>query len=85
MNNYQFTQNQQDYLAARFHIDETQITQASHLAFLKIQSWKFALKTPSVGTRFKDEAAEMLQQSFFVFTKNMEVLQHEGFFNQSEN
>jgi hypothetical protein len=85
MNNYQSTENQQDYLAARFHIDETQITQASHLAFLKIQSWKFALKTPSVGARFKNEAAEMLHQSFFIFAKNMEVLQQEGFFNQSEN
>ncbi|MGZ5246124.1 MAG: hypothetical protein ACXWV5_03540 [Flavitalea sp.] len=85
MNNYPFTENQQDYLAARFHIDETQVTQASHLAFLKIQSWKFALRTPSVGTKFKDEAAEMLNKSFFVFSKNMEVLQHEGFFNQSQN
>lgn len=85
MNNYQFTDNQQDYLAAKFHIDETQITQASHLAYLKIQSWKFALKTPSVGARFKDEAAEMLHHSFFIFQKNEEILEQEGFYTQSQN
>jgi len=79
MKNYPFTGNEQDYLAAKFHIDETHIMQASHLAFLKIQSWKFALKTPSVGTRFKNEAAEMLEQSFFEFLTAKTLLEKENF------
>ena len=77
MNNYPFTDNEQDYLAAKFHIDETHILQASHLAYLKIQSWKFALKTPSVGHRFKHEAAEMLEQSFFGFISANSILERE--------
>ena len=79
MNNYPFTENEQDYLAAKFHIDETHLLQASHLAFLKIQSWKFALKTASVGTRFKNEAAEMLEQSFFAFIAPNSILENENF------
>ncbi|HSB92236.1 MAG TPA: hypothetical protein VLC28_03925 [Flavitalea sp.] len=79
MNNYPFTENEQDYLAAKFHIDETHLLQASHLAFLKIQSWKFALKTPSVGTRFKSEAVEMLEQSFFAFIAPNSILENENF------
>jgi len=79
MNNYPFAENEQDYLAAKYHIDETHILQASHLAFLKIQSWKFALKTPSVGNRFKNEAAEMLEQSFFGFITADALLEKEHF------
>lgn len=79
MNNHSHTENQQDYLAAKFHIDETHVVQASHLAFLKIQSWKFALRTPSIGARFRDEAAEMLHQSFFLFQNNADILEHESF------
>ena len=79
MKNYPYTENEQDYLAAKFHIDETHILQASHLAFLKIQSWKFALKTPSVGARFKNEAAEMLEQSFFEFLTAKTLLEKENF------
>src|SRR6476469_3279162 len=79
MKNFPFTENEQDYLAAKFHIDETHILQASHLAFLKIQSWKFALKTPSVGGRFKHEAAEMLEQSFFEFLTAKTLLEKEKF------
>ena len=74
-----FMENEQDYLAAKFHIDETHIVQASHLAFLKIQSWKFALKTPSVGNSFKNEAAEMLEQSFFGFLSSESILEKEHF------
>lgn len=79
MNNYPFAENEQDYLAAKFHIDETHILQASHLAYLKIQSWKFALKTPAVGNRFKNEAAEMLEQSFFGFMSASSILAREQF------
>ncbi len=85
MNYNIFTENQQDYLAAKFHIDETHMIQASHLAFLKIQSWKFALRTPAIGTRFKEEAAEMLDQSFFLFQSNNDILEQEGFHSRSQN
>ncbi len=80
-----FTKNEQDYLAARFHIDETTVNQESHLAFLKIQSWKFALRTPAVGKRFKTEAAEMLDQSFFRFVPNSFILSEEGFYFHPQN
>ena len=81
----QFAENEQDYLAAKFHIDDTHVNQASHLAYLKIQSWKFALNTPSVGKRFKKEAAEMLRQSFFSFVTNSEILNEEGYHFRSMN
>ena len=80
-----FAQNEKAFLATKFHIDETHITQASHLAFLKIQSWKFALKTPSVGKRFKREAEEMLMQSFFTFVPNSHVLSEEGYYFNPQN
>jgi hypothetical protein len=85
MNEFLFADNQQEYLAAKFHINETQLTQASHLAFLKIQSWKFAIKTPSVGNRFRDEAADMLTHSFFNFLKNTELLDQVGYASQPLN
>lgn len=78
-------QNDQDYLAAKFHISESHITQASHLAFLKIQSWKFAMRTPLVGRRYKREAEEMMKQSFLTFVSNNHVLNEEGFFFNPQN
>jgi len=80
-----FSENEQDYLAAQFYIDDTHITQASHLAFLKIQSWKFALNNPAVGQRFKREAEDMLNQSFFNFVPNSHILSEEGFYFIPQN
>ena len=85
MKNFSFTDNQQDFIAARLHIEETHISQACHLAFLKIQSWKFALNTSSVGKRFRNEAAEMLDQSFFQFVPNEDLLNKEGYYEQPLN
>lgn len=79
------SENEQDFLAAKFYIDETHINQASHLAFLKIQSWKFALHTPSIGKRFKNEVADMLDQSFFTFVPNTHVLSEEGYYFYPQN
>ncbi len=76
----QFAHNEQDHLAARFHIEDNHISQASHLAYLKIQSWKFALHTPSVGKRYRREAAEMLDRAFFHYVPNTHVLSEEGFY-----
>jgi hypothetical protein len=80
-----FIQNDQDYLAAKFHITDSHVTQACHLAFLKIQSWKFALRTPSIGKRYRKEAEEMLKQSFFTYVPNSHVLSEEGFYLNPEN
>lgn len=80
-----FIQNDQDYLAAKFHINDSHATQACHLAFLKIQSWKFALRTPSIGKRYRKEAEEMLMQSFFTFVPNTHILSEEGFYNAPQN
>ena len=83
MNDY--LQNDQDYLAAKFHINESHVSQASHLAFLKIQSWKFAMRTPLVGRRYKKEAEEMMKQSFFSFVSSTFILKEEGYFENPTN
>lgn len=80
-----YLQNDQDYLAATFHITDSHITQASHLAFLKIQSWKFILRTPAVGQRYRKEAEDMLEQSFFSFVPNDYILSEEGFYTNPKN
>src|SRR5215213_6665588 len=72
-----FMENEQDYLAARFHINDSHITQASHLAFLKIQSWKFALRTPTIGKRYREEAQDLINKSFCSFVPNSFVLSEE--------
>lgn len=77
--NHQFLENEQDYLAARFHIQDSHIAQASHLAFLKIQSWKFVFRTPSISKRYRDEAQELIRQSFGSFVPNSFVLSEEGY------
>lgn len=77
---YYLPQNEQDYLAARFHIEDSQVTQASQLAYLKIQSWKFAVRTPIVGRQYLEEARELLEQSFGSFVPNSYVLSEEGYY-----
>ncbi len=73
-------ENEQDYLAAKFHISDSHIAQASHLAFLKIQSWKFALRTPTIGKRYKEEAEELIRKSFCTFVPNSYILSEEGYY-----
>jgi hypothetical protein len=75
-----FMENEQDYLAAKFHINDSHITQASHLAFLKIQSWKFALRTPTIGKRYREEAQDLINKSFCSFVPNSFVLSEEGYY-----
>lgn len=75
-----YLENEQDYLAAKFHINDSHITQASHLAFLKIQSWKFALRTPTLGKRYREEAQDLITKSFCSFVPNTFILSEEGFY-----
>ena len=77
---YHHLENEQDYLAAKFHITDSHITQASHLAFLKIQSWKFALRTPAIGKRYRDEAQELINKSFCTYVPNSYILSEEGYY-----
>ncbi|MBA4166217.1 MAG: hypothetical protein H0X41_01485 [Chitinophagaceae bacterium] len=77
---YPHLENEQDYLAAKFHISDSHITQASHLAFLKIQSWKFALRTPTIGKRYREEAEELIKKSFCTYVPNSYILSEEGYY-----
>jgi len=50
------------------------------VAFLKIQSWQFALRTPEIGQNYLREAANMIQQSLLSFVPNSFVLSDEGYY-----
>ena len=83
---YPNIQNDQDYLAEKFMILEYHITHASKIALLKIQSWKFAMRTPEVGKKYQDAAEEMVRKSLLCFIPNSYVLSEEGYyFRPSEN
>lgn len=83
---YPYIQNAQDYLAEKCLLMDSHNVQASKIAFLKIQSWKFSLKTPEVGVRYQQEAEDMVKQSFLTYVPNSFVLSEEGFhFSEIEN
>ncbi|HEX4849331.1 MAG TPA: hypothetical protein VFV08_00930 [Puia sp.] len=73
-------QNQQDRLAELFRQRDNQIAQESKVAFLKIQSWQFAVRTPEIGQSYLKEAATMIKQSLLSFVPNTFVLSEEGFY-----
>ncbi|PWT76332.1 MAG: hypothetical protein C5B59_06860 [Bacteroidetes bacterium] len=73
-------QNQQDRLAELFRQQDNQIAQESKVAFLKIQSWQFAMRTPEIGQSYLKEAATMIKQSLLSFVPNTFVLSEEGFY-----
>ncbi len=78
--------NQQDRLAEIFRQMDNQITQESKVAFLKIQSWQFAVRTPEIGATYLSEAASMITQSLLSFVPNTFVLSEEGYYlNAIEN
>jgi hypothetical protein len=73
-------QNDQNYLAEKFMILEYHIVHASKIALLKVQSWKFAMKTPEVGERYQQAAEDMVRQSLLHVVPNSHVLSEEGFY-----
>jgi hypothetical protein len=78
--------NQQDRLAEIFRQLDNQIIQESKVAFLKIQSWQFAVRTPEIGATYLREAASMITQSLLSFVPNSFVLSEEGYYvNPIEN
>ena len=74
------TQNQQEYLAEVFIQLENQVMQESKIALLKIQSWRYVMKTPEMGNNYQKEAASMITKSLFSFVPNTFVLSEEGFY-----
>ncbi len=78
--------NQQDRLAEIFRQMDNQVTQESKVAYLKIQSWQFAVRTPEIGSTYLREAASMITQSLLSFVPNTFVLSEEGYYlNPIEN
>jgi hypothetical protein len=73
-------QNQQEHLAESFRQLDNQLSQESRLAFLKIQSWQFAVRTPEIGQSYLKEAAAMIRQSLLSFVPNTFVLSEEGYY-----
>ena len=74
------TQNQQDFLAESLINLEKQVIQESKIALLKIQSWRYAMKTPEIGFSYQKEAASMLSRSLMSYVPNSFVLSEEGFY-----
>jgi hypothetical protein len=81
-----YIENHQDRLAEICRQMDNQITQESKVAFLKIQSWQFAVRTPEIGAAYLREAASMITQSLLSFVPNSFVLSEEGYYlNSIEN
>lgn len=74
------TQNQQEYLAEIFIQLDNQVMQESKIALLKIQSWRYIMRTPEMGNNYQKEAASMITKSLFTFVPNTFVLSEEGFY-----
>ncbi|HLX92728.1 MAG TPA: hypothetical protein VKR32_13650 [Puia sp.] len=74
------TQNQQDRLAEKLINLENHVIQESKIALLKIQSWRYAMKTPEIGISYQREAALMITRSLMSFVPNSFVLSEEGFY-----
>lgn len=75
-----FTQNDQDYLAEKAQMLDNHITHASKIAFLKVQSLKFAIRTPEVGFEYLQSVKEMVKTSLLANVPNTHVLSEEGFY-----
>lgn len=71
--------NDQDYLAERYRINENYLVSASKIALLKIQSWKFASRTPEIGVEYLASIDEIIQKSFFNYVTPAQVLHEESF------
>lgn len=75
-----YIQNDQDYLAEKFLLQDNHIVHASKIALLKIQSWKFATRTPEVGNSYRQAAEDMVRASLLAEVPNTFILSEEGYF-----
>ncbi len=73
-------ENTQHYLAKKFIQTDNQLIQESKIAYLKVQSWQFAVKTPEIGKVYLTEAAAMIKRSLLCFVPNSFVLSEEGYY-----
>ncbi|WEK34382.1 MAG: hypothetical protein P0Y53_17995 [Candidatus Pseudobacter hemicellulosilyticus] len=74
-----YIQNDQDYLAEKFHLQDIHIVHASKIALLKIQSWKFAMRTPEVGNSYLMAAEDMVRDSLLTAVPYSFILSEEGY------
>jgi hypothetical protein len=72
--------NDQDFIAEKFRIADNHSLSASKIAMLKIQSWKFALKTPEIGPGYLESVEDIIRNSFFNFVPPSHVLSEESFY-----
>ena len=75
-----YAQKTQHHLAKQLIQLDNQVIQESKIAFLKVQSWQFALNTPEIGKAYLMEAASMINKAFLCFVPNSFVLSEEGFY-----
>lgn len=75
-----YNNNDQDFLAEKFRINENHLVSSSKIAMLKIQSWKFAVGTPEIGAQYLESIEEVIEKSFFNYVSPAYVLQEESFF-----
>lgn len=75
-----FVSNDQDFIAEKFRISDNHLLSASKIAILKIQSWKFAMKTPEIGITYLQSVEEIIRNSFFTFIPPAVVLNEELFY-----
>ena len=75
-----FVSNDQDFLAEKFRITDNHLTSASKIAMLKIQSWKFAMKTPEIGPTYLQSVEDIIRNSFFAYIPPSHILSEEKFF-----
>ncbi len=78
-------QNTQHYLAKQLIQAENRLAQESKIAYLKVQSWHFAINTPQISKAYLTEAASMINRSLLCFVPNSFVISEEGYYCHPEN
>jgi hypothetical protein len=73
-------ENAQYQLAKQLIQSDNQLKQESKIAYLKVQSWHFAINTPEIGKAYLSEAASMINKSLLCFVPNSFVLSEEGYY-----
>ena len=74
------TSDDRAYLLDQFQASEKQQQAASKVALLKIQSWKFARKTPEIGFSYLNSVETLVKRSFFNYIQPAHVLCLESYF-----
>jgi hypothetical protein len=75
--------NCQHFLAKQFHDDDLSVVKASIEAFQVINKWRYINGLSYLNKEMKREANCMLQKTLFTYIDNHEVLNSEGFFQES--